>query len=70
MINYFKNVCDSYSLPRAVSYITKAAHDWWIVFKESDEGRKVQTWKELRNALVSRFETLNKENIARDMLPR
>lgn len=70
MDNYLEDARDDESLPLAVSYLTGAAHEWWIVFRESDDGEHVQSWGELKKALVSRFDTLNKEKIARDKLAR
>lgn len=62
MNSYSEDASDCNCLPLAVSYCTGAGHDWWILFKESYNDRLVQTWKDLKNALVSRFHTLNKEN--------
>lgn len=70
MDNYLEDATENDSLPLAISYLAGAAHEWWIVFRESDEGKQVQSWSNLRKALISRFDTLNKEKVARDKLAR
>lgn len=54
----------------AISYLHGSAHEWWIVYKETEEGRIIGTWPSLKDALISRFETLNKEKVARDKLAK
>ena len=54
----------------AVSYFPGSAHEWWLGYQQADEGRQVTTWTQLQQALIGRFETLNKIKIARDKLPR
>lgn len=66
--HYVNNSSKSDSLPLAVSNLTGAAHEWRRVFNASGDGRLVQSWKDLRNVLVSHFETLKKKNIARAKL--
>lgn len=68
--NYLDDASDSDSLPLAGSYLTGAAHEWCIDFKKSGDGQLLQTRKDVKNALVSRFDTLSKEKIARDELTR
>ena len=70
MENYLGNVRGAGSVQVALSYLTGNAHEWWIVYENSEEGRNVHTWEELKDALVKRFEALNRENIARDKLAR
>ena len=70
MSNYLTNVDDTRALPIAVSYLVDGAHEWWIVFKDTEEGQSISTWSALKNALISRFDTLNKEKIARDKLAK
>ena len=70
MSNYLQNVDESQALTIAVSYLAEGAHEWWIVFKETEEGRNIQGWSSLKNALVGRFDTLNKEKVARDKLAK
>ena len=54
----------------AVSYFEGLAHEWWIVFRETYEGKAIQTWNQLQLALIRRFDTLNKVKIARDKLAK
>ena len=70
MSNYLGNTTDIDSLPIAVSYMTGSAHEWWIVYKNTAEGRTVTSWSRLKEGLVKRFDALNKEKIARDKLAR
>ena len=70
MSNYLQNVEESQALTIAVSYLAEGAHEWWIVFKETEEGRTIQGWNALKDALVGRFDTLNKEKVARDKLAK
>ena len=70
MTNYLRHVEESEALAIAVSYLYEGAHEWWIAFAETDEGKNVRSWTDLKNALVSRFDTINKEKIARDKLAK
>lgn len=70
MSNYLANVDDAEALNIAVSYLHEGAHEWWIMYQRTDEGREVNTWTRLKNAMVSRFDVLNKEKIARDKLAK
>jgi len=70
MDNYLANATDDDSLQLAVSYLSGAAHEWWIVYQKTDDGSEIKTWNCLRKAIISRFETLNKEKVARDKLAR
>ena len=70
MTNYLQNVEDHQALTIAISYLTDGAHEWWIVFKETESGQSVNTWPDLKAALISRFDILNKEKIARDKLAK
>ena len=54
----------------AISYLSGSAHEWWIGYKETDEGRQVTTWPLLKEALIRRFESLNRVKIARDKLAK
>ena len=47
-----------------------SAHEWWIVFRETEQGKTIQTWSQLQPALIKRFDTLNKVKIARDKLAK
>ena len=68
--NYVGSTDPRYALTIAVSYLEGPAHEWWIVFRETEEGRAIQTWPELQPALIRRFDTLNKVKIARDKLAK
>ena len=68
MSNYLEKVEEPQAKSIAVSYLSGTAHEWWIKYKETKDGQKITTWAQLREALVSRFSTLNKEKIARDRL--
>lgn len=70
MDNYLRNVDPLVALPIAVSYLEDGAHEWWIVFKETNDGKVINSWPELRSAVVARFDTLNKEKVARDKLAK
>ena len=66
MDNYLGDHNNPETLNIALSYLTGMAHEWWIVYSKSAEGSAIQSWPNLKQALLYRFETLNKEKIARD----
>ena len=70
MSNYLGSMPDDKALAVAISYLDGPAHDWWIVFKNSEQGRSINTWSLLQSVLISRFEILNKSKIARDKLAK
>ena len=70
MNNYVLNQPEPLALSIAVSYLDGPAHEWWIAYKESEEGKHVATWSALRHALRQRFETLNKVKIGRHKLAK
>ena len=70
MDNFLRNIDPEQALPIAVSYLEDGAHEWWIVFKESEIGKQITNWNELRESVISRFDTLNKEKVARDKLAK
>lgn len=70
MDNYLGDSNDESSLQLAVSYLSGPAHEWWIIYKLSDDGKEVKSWSTMKKALISRFDTLNKEKVARDKLAR
>jgi len=69
MDNYLGESESTKSLHLAASYLSGTAHEWWIGYS-STEGKEVQSWCGLKQALLARFDTLNKEKIARDKLAR
>ena len=70
MSNYLQNVDESQALTILVSYLAEGALEWWIVFKETEEGRLIQGWKTLKDAFARRFDALNKEKFAREKLAK
>ncbi len=54
----------------AIRNIDGHAPQWWIVHKESEKGRNIASWPELKDALINRLEALNKEKVARDKLAK
>ena len=70
MSNYLQKIADPEAMSIAVSYLQDNAHEWWIKFKDTEEGRVISTWAQLKHGLISRFDTLNKEKVARDKLAR
>ena len=68
--NYIGNAPEPQAITVAVSYLDGPAHEWWLGFKDTEEGRAIQTWRQLQEALIRRFENLNKIKIARDKLER
>lgn len=70
MDNYIAGCHGIMGMNITLSFLVEHAHEWWIVYSHTEDGRMVQFWEGLRNALTMRFETLNKEKIARDKLAR
>ena len=70
MNNYIRGLDESTAFNIALSYLSGNAHEWWIVYQNSEEGNGITGWQGLREALVRRFDTLNKEKIARDKLAK
>ena len=70
MENYLDGNTGLEALNIALSYLSGNAHEWWIVFQSTADGRSITSWTDLRTALIQRFEALNKEKIVRDKLAR
>ena len=68
--NYVIGVPDEQALTIAASYLEGPAHEWWIVYRQTEEGRMVKTYDQFKVAIQARFETLNKVKIARDKLAK
>ena len=68
--NYIGNEQNPQALSVAVSYLEGPAHEWWIGFKGTEEGQQINTWPLLKEALIRRFESLNRVKIARDKLAK
>jgi len=67
---YFDNEQNPQAITVAVIYLHGAAHEWLLGYKETEEGKQVTTWPQLQEAPIGRFETLNKNKLARDKLAR
>ncbi len=70
MNNYLASDPEHQKLSIAIRYLDGHAHEWWIVYKETEEGRNIASWPQLKDALFNRFETLNKAKVARDKLAK
>lgn len=70
MDNYLQGTEGTTAMSIALSYLSNGAHEWWMVHQKTEDGRVIHTWADLKIALVKRFETLNKEKIARDKLAK
>lgn len=70
MDNYIGDATPEEALNLAISYLSGAAHEWWIMYHITDEGKEVTTWEQMKKSLTLRFDTLNKEKVARDKLAR
>lgn len=70
MDNYLGDSDDMEALNLAASYLSGSAHEWWIVHSTSSNGKNIETWSDMKNALKMRFDTLNKEKVARDKLSK
>ena len=70
MDNYLRGTPQEDGIPVAVSYLEGSAHEWWIAYQNTAEGRGITNWPLLKDALVKRFQPLNKEKIARDKLAK
>ena len=68
--NYVLGVPDDQALTIAVSYLEGPAHEWWIVYRQTEEGKLIHTFDQFTTAIKARFETLNKVKIARDKLAK
>ena len=70
MENYLRDTPLRDTLHVAASYLEGSAHEWWIVHRSTEQGRAVTDWSGLRDALIKRFEPVNKEKAARDKLAK
>ena len=68
--NYILNDQNSFALSIEVSYLEGPAHEWWILYKETLGGQQGTAWPLLKEALIRRFESLNRVKIARDKLAK
>lgn len=70
MDNYTNGAPPDQAMAIAVSFLDGNAHEWWIVHSSTNEGRDISTWDHLKQALLKRFQPLNKTKIARDRLAK
>lgn len=70
MDNYLQETPENEGMSIAASYLGKSAHEWWIVFQTTSEGRNIRTWPLLKEALIKRFQPLDKVKLARDKLAK
>ena len=68
MENYIRNTPSAQAMAIAISYLEGNAHEWWIVHSTTPEGSQIATWAALKEALLARFQPLNKAKVARDRL--
>ena len=55
--NYIGTEQNPYSMNITVSYLQGSADEWWLGYKETEDGRQVNTWTQLQQDLFDRFET-------------
>lgn len=70
MENYLRDTPLRDTIHIAASYLEGSAHEWWIVHQSTEQGRAMNDWSGLRDALIKRFEPVNKEKAARDKLAK
>lgn len=68
MDNYLRDCTDTEGLALALIYLSGPAHEWWIAHQNTENWQTINTWSGLKIALITRFEVLDKEKIARDKL--
>lgn len=66
--NYLEGTSDEKAIPIALSYISGAAHEWYLAQKRN--GLEFNTLEDLFEYLKKRFTTVNKEKLARDKLSK
>ena len=69
MDQYVASLDGTSALALAVTYISGDAHEWWLAHCKTVHPTPTQ-WEELRNAILIRYNPLNKVKIARDKLSR
>ena len=70
MDNYTRSSSPEQAFLIAVSFLEGNAHEWWIVHSLTEDGRSITTWQGLKEALVKRFQPLNRTKMARDKLAK
>ena len=70
MDNYTRGSSPEQAFLIGVSFLEGNAHEWWIVHSHTEDGRNITTWQGLKEALVKRFQPLNRTKMARDKLAK
>ena len=70
MDNYDRDIDPSTAFNIAINYLSGNSNEWWIVYKNSEEGKVIDGWPSLREALTRRLDTLNREKTSRDKLAK
>lgn len=55
MDNFLASTSKRESRSQSVSDLSGAAHEWWISYKDTEDGKKVARWEALWSALLHRF---------------
>ena len=58
------------SLNVACSYLDGHAHEWWIVYRLTEEGSAINTGLQIKGTLTQMLQTLDKEKISCDKLAK
>ena len=66
MPNYLQNFDNHQALKIAISYLTDASHEWWIIFKDNEPRKSIRIWPDPKYTLFAIFDVLNKDKKARD----
>ena len=70
MDNYVRDISLSTAFNISISILPGNAHEWWIFYQNSEEGKVIHGWQSLLEALNRRFDTLDCEKIAKDKLSK
>ena len=64
MENYTRSSSSEQAFFSTVSLIGGNAHEWWIVHSFTEKGKCITTWQSLNDALLKRFQRLNRTKVA------
>ena len=70
MDNYFDPASGPDALNVPVSHSDGNANEWRIAYSQTREGKNLAVWKQLKEALIDLFQSLNKEKAAREKLAK
>ncbi len=70
MNDYLASASEEKKQSIEISYGDGHADELRIVYKETEEGRNIANWLQVKDALINIFETLNKEKVTRDKLAK